>query len=177
MLTPADINNKQFNTTRIREGYDQNEVDAFLDDVQAAFAVVSTAAARLEVENGNLKRIQANAENAITTQIPMTQAPSALAEKLLAAAQVAHDEHIAEAKAKADEIVREAGAQAARLVEEASAAAERLKNEGLTEKYRRNEELEAKASKLNEQILDLNDRGVRVKQALTAALGNMEGVS
>jgi len=33
MLTPADVRNKQFNTTRLRPGYDEDEVDAFLDEV------------------------------------------------------------------------------------------------------------------------------------------------
>jgi DivIVA domain-containing protein len=34
-LTPADVRNKQFSTTRLRPGYDEEEVDAFLDEVEA----------------------------------------------------------------------------------------------------------------------------------------------
>src|ERR1700731_3496039 len=34
-LTPADGRNKQFSTTRLRPGYDEEEVDAFLDEVEA----------------------------------------------------------------------------------------------------------------------------------------------
>src|SRR3954453_18951527 len=34
-LTPADVRNKQFRTTRLRPGYDEEEVDAFLDEVEA----------------------------------------------------------------------------------------------------------------------------------------------
>ena len=34
-LTPADVRNKQFSTTRPRPGYDEEEVDAFLDEVEA----------------------------------------------------------------------------------------------------------------------------------------------
>jgi DivIVA domain-containing protein len=34
-LTPADVRNKQFNTTRLRPGYDTQEVDAFLREVEA----------------------------------------------------------------------------------------------------------------------------------------------
>ena len=34
-LTPADVRNKQFSTTRLRPGYDEDEVDAFLDEVEA----------------------------------------------------------------------------------------------------------------------------------------------
>jgi DivIVA domain-containing protein len=34
-LTPADVRNKQFSTTRLRPGYDEEEVDTFLDEVEA----------------------------------------------------------------------------------------------------------------------------------------------
>src|ERR1043166_5525907 len=34
-LTPADVRNKAFSTTRLRPGYDEEEVDAFLDEVEA----------------------------------------------------------------------------------------------------------------------------------------------
>jgi DivIVA domain-containing protein len=34
-LTPPDVRNKQFSTTRLRPGYDEEEVDAFLDEIEA----------------------------------------------------------------------------------------------------------------------------------------------
>ncbi|WP_129312302.1 DivIVA domain-containing protein [Streptomyces sp. L2] len=34
-LSPEDVRNKQFTTVRLREGYDEDEVDAFLDKVEA----------------------------------------------------------------------------------------------------------------------------------------------
>lgn len=34
-LTPADVRSKRFSTTRLRSGYDEEEVDAFLDEVEA----------------------------------------------------------------------------------------------------------------------------------------------
>jgi DivIVA domain-containing protein len=34
-LTPEDVRNKQFSTTRLRPGYDEEEVDDFLDQVEA----------------------------------------------------------------------------------------------------------------------------------------------
>src|ERR1700690_904944 len=34
-LPPADVRNKHFSTTRLRPGYDEEEVDAFLDEVEA----------------------------------------------------------------------------------------------------------------------------------------------
>src|SRR6201985_2398084 len=47
-LTPADGRNKQFRTTRLRPGYDEEEVDAFLDEVEAELA-------RLIQENEELR--------------------------------------------------------------------------------------------------------------------------
>src|SRR3954454_8002276 len=34
-LTPEDVQKKQFSTVRFKEGYDEEEVDAFLDEVEA----------------------------------------------------------------------------------------------------------------------------------------------
>jgi len=34
-LTSADVRNKQFSTTRLRPGYDEEEVDAFLDEIES----------------------------------------------------------------------------------------------------------------------------------------------
>ena len=34
-LTPEEVRNKQFTTVRLREGYDEDEVDAFLDEIEA----------------------------------------------------------------------------------------------------------------------------------------------
>ncbi|MBO0819704.1 MAG: DivIVA domain-containing protein [Nocardiopsaceae bacterium] len=47
-LTPTDVRNKQFSTTRLRPGYDEEEVDAFLDEVEAELD-------RLIQENGELR--------------------------------------------------------------------------------------------------------------------------
>src|SRR5438046_10763639 len=34
-LTPEDVANKQFTSTRLKPGYDETEVDEFLDEVEA----------------------------------------------------------------------------------------------------------------------------------------------
>lgn len=171
MLTPADIDNKQFATTRLKEGYDQDEVDGFLDGVKTDYEFLQQQVARLEEENRVLRRKDEYNAAASTTVLPVAApAPSAIIEKMLAAAETAAREHEAEARVRADEIVREAGAQSARTVEEAQAAAERIKSEGLAEKYRRVEELDAKAKRLEQDVADLNGRGQQVQRALKAAL-------
>ncbi len=54
-LTPADVRNKQFTTTRLRPGYDEEEVDGFLDEVE-------TELDRLIQENEELRSKLAECE-------------------------------------------------------------------------------------------------------------------
>jgi DivIVA domain-containing protein len=56
-LTPEDVRNKQFTTVRLREGYDEDEVDAFLDEVEAELT-------RLLRENEDLRAKLATATRA-----------------------------------------------------------------------------------------------------------------
>ena len=171
MLSPADINDKQFATTRLKEGYDQQDVDDFLDRVQADYARLDDYAKRLEADNAVLRRkLAASSSEAPTAALPVAAPPSAIAERLLAAAEVAAEEHKDAAKVEADEIVREAGAKGAKIVEEAAEAAERLKSEGLAEKYRKIDELEAKERKLTAVVDKLVADGSQVRRALQAAV-------
>src|SRR6478736_6659617 len=54
-LTPEDVVNKRFNPTKFREGYDQDEVDDFLDEVVVELR-------RLNQENEELRQRLAAAE-------------------------------------------------------------------------------------------------------------------
>ena len=56
-LTPEDVVNKRFQPTKFREGYDQDEVDDFLDEVVAELR-------RLGAENDELRQRLASAESA-----------------------------------------------------------------------------------------------------------------
>ena len=47
-LTPEDVQNKEFTTVRLREGYDMQEVDEFLDEVEAELS-------RMHRENEELR--------------------------------------------------------------------------------------------------------------------------
>jgi DivIVA domain-containing protein len=66
-LTPEDVRNKQFTTVRLREGYDEDEVDAFLDEVE-------TELRRLIRENDELRAKLAAATRAASSA-PATTAP------------------------------------------------------------------------------------------------------
>lgn len=47
-LTPKDVHEKQFSTVKMRTGYDMDEVDTFLDEVESAIG-------QLQTENDDLK--------------------------------------------------------------------------------------------------------------------------
>ncbi|HSF26220.1 MAG TPA: DivIVA domain-containing protein, partial [Actinomycetes bacterium] len=57
-LTPEDVANKQFSSVRLREGYDMEEVDQFLDDVEQEIA-------RLLRENDDLRGRLSASERAV----------------------------------------------------------------------------------------------------------------
>ncbi|MEU0516276.1 DivIVA domain-containing protein [Streptosporangium sp. NPDC006007] len=73
-LTPADVRNKQFSTTRLRPGYDEEEVDAFLDEVESELD-------RLIQENEELR---AKLTECLRGKVPggmgMAMAPAPIAE-------------------------------------------------------------------------------------------------
>lgn len=168
-MDPRVIEEKQFGVTRIKEGYNQDEVDDFLDLVAADHRQLQQQVARLQQENEILRRRPTEAP---TMNIP--QPPSVVAEKLLQAAEEAARNYEAEAKVKADEIVREAGAQGARVVEEAQAAAEKIKSEGLAEKYRRNEELDRKHAETASLVDGLTARGREMRTALSEMVARLD---
>src|SRR5258705_13612317 len=57
-LTPEDVVNKRFNPTKFREGYDQDEVDDFLDEVVVELR-------RLNQENEELRQRLIGADSRI----------------------------------------------------------------------------------------------------------------
>ncbi|UCR89775.1 DivIVA domain-containing protein [Mycetocola spongiae] len=134
-LTPEDVVNKQFQQTKFREGYDQDEVDDFLDEVVVELR-------RLVQENQELtERLKAaeagaGAPKSATAPIAAVPAPvSAVAaaapaasgddaessSSLLQLARRLHDEHVKEGTEKRDALIAEGHATAARVVAETEA--------------------------------------------------------
>ncbi|MFF2389969.1 DivIVA domain-containing protein [Agromyces sp. NPDC058064] len=146
-LTPEDVVNKRFQATKFREGYDQDEVDDFLDEVVVELR-------RLNQENDELRQRVAAAEAraAEAAQAPApaapapaavytepaappptvavpTQAPAVQSEldeqtsttNLLQLARRLHEEHVREGIEKRDALIAEGHATAARVVAEAEA--------------------------------------------------------
>ncbi|GAA2174996.1 DivIVA domain-containing protein [Agrococcus versicolor] len=141
-LTPDDIVNRTFETTRFRDGYDQDEVDNFLDEIVAEFRALTTEKERLEAR---VAELESGAPAATTAEVapvasapapepePVVEAPAPAAqaapetpsssvspEGLLALAQRVHDEHVAEGQRRKDELVAQAETQAAEVEEAAT---------------------------------------------------------
>ncbi|MDT1990590.1 DivIVA domain-containing protein [Micrococcus luteus] len=134
-LSWEDVVNKQFQPTKFREGYDQTEVDDFLDEIVAEFKRLIALNEQLESENAEL-RAGAAAAAAPAADTPEAAAtPSSVEEPaaapeaadaaatsaagVLAMAQRLHDEHVAAGEQRSTELVAEAEATAARLVSDA----------------------------------------------------------
>ena len=147
-LTPEDVVNKRFQATKFREGYDQDEVDDFLDEVVVELR-------RLNGENEELRQrlSAAEARAAEAAKAPAAAAPAAAAvytepaappptvavpmqqpvsqqsdfdeqastTNLLQLARRLHEEHVREGVEKRDALIAEGHATAARVVAEAEA--------------------------------------------------------
>jgi DivIVA domain-containing protein len=154
-LTPADVHNVVFKKPPIgKRGYDEDEVDAFLDVVEAELA-------RLIEENNELtSRIAAYdgktpppptvvtlpAEAQVAIQPEPAAKPAAApvsgtdshvhAARLLGLAQETADRLTAEAAAEAESTLSSARAESERLLAEATSESERLRTEAAAESER-----------------------------------------
>lgn len=70
LLTAEDVLNKKFQATRMREGYDQDEVDDFLDEVVETFAKYEQEAHELKARLAAAERRVAELENAPPAEAP-----------------------------------------------------------------------------------------------------------
>ncbi|MDQ0211247.1 cell division protein [Arthrobacter sp. SRS-W-1-2016] len=92
-LTPEDVVNKRFQPTKFREGYDQDEVDDFLDEIVVELR-------RLNQENDELRKKLGEGGNAV----PASAASAPVVEKVPAPVKADKDAQAkAEAEAKAAE--------------------------------------------------------------------------
>jgi len=164
-LTPADVHNVAFKKPPIgKRGYDEDEVDAFLDLVEAEFA-------RLIEENAEL-RSSADAgaaepggpEERAGEQTPVSSSPAAAAApgdelgqatRMLALATETADRHVSEAKTKSDKLLKDAQSTSEKLLSEAKTKSEQQLGEAKT----KSEELLSDAKTRSETI----DRDSRTK--------------
>ncbi|RBY85590.1 DivIVA domain-containing protein [Blastococcus sp. TF02A-30] len=139
-LTPADVHNVVFKKPPIgKRGYDEDEVDAFLDVVEAELA-------RLIEENNELRsgagsrggarvdeRPEPPAPAPAVVQAPPVQQPreddSARASRMLALATETADRYVNEAKAQAEQMLGSAKTNSERMMTEARTKSEQMVTE------------------------------------------------
>jgi len=109
VLRAEDVHDKQFKLVRNSTGYDMDEVDAFLDDVQAEITRLGD-----ELQEVSDKLAAAASE-------PRAENPSAAAARILEMAQRTADEYVADARSKADGMVSEAEKAARKSVKKLEA--------------------------------------------------------
>lgn len=113
-LTPEDVVNKRFQPTKFREGYDQDEVDDFLDEIVVELR-------RLNQENDELRKKLAES-GAGTPASSAAAAP--VVEKVPAPVKAEKDDRAkAEAEAKAAEVAKAAELAKKKEAEQAAAPA------------------------------------------------------
>jgi DivIVA domain-containing protein len=95
-LSPQDVHDKQFKLVRNSTGYDMDEVDSFLDEVEAEVARLTDELAI------------AREQLAATAPVPEAAGTSAAAARILEMAQRTADEYVAEARRTADAMVTDA---------------------------------------------------------------------
>jgi DivIVA domain-containing protein len=157
-LTPADVRNKQFSTTRLRPGYDEEEVDAFLDEVEVELDRLIQENEELRAKLAECMRGGKTAMSALNSPLtehePDLMAPEPMmpeperrpepammsmapppednmdtAARVLALAQQTADQAIADARREADETLGRARRQAEQITSDARARAESLERD------------------------------------------------
>lgn len=149
-LTPNDVLNKQFATTRLKEGYDQDEVDDFLDEVLAEFqrliaendklkaqlaAAPAAAAIGSAGDSGEADSLRAQLAAAqqqateLQSQLEQVKEQSGAIDGMgsaeyLQLARRVHEEHVREGVVKRDQLIAEGQEQAQTLISEAQTKAE-----------------------------------------------------
>ena len=126
-LLPEDILSKRFLTTKFREGYDQDEVDDFLDEVVLEFRRVVT-------ENQDLKASGSESGPSLSAPakaVPLPEATNPVSDgslegtdsskSIIELAQKLHEDHVRDGQVKRDQLVRDGQEQAARLIRDADA--------------------------------------------------------
>ena len=116
-LTASDVANKQFTTVKLREGYNMEEVDSFLDEVEAELGRLHR-----EIDDLTAGRCRRGAPIAAPAPVEVVVAPAPVpvpapaaaptdaAVRMLELAQKTADEHVNAAKAEAERILADARA-------------------------------------------------------------------
>ena len=141
-LTPADVHNVVFKKPPIgKRGYDEDEVDAFLDVVEAELARLIEENNDLRASGGGQRADERPAEQAPLTAAAAPPPPpanppanpreddSVRASRMLSLARETAERYVNEAKGQADQMVTSAKSNSERMLAEARTKSEQMVNE------------------------------------------------
>jgi DivIVA domain-containing protein len=179
LLTAEDVLNKAFSKTKYREGFDQDEVDDFLDEVANTIAQLTAERDEAVARAGSgAPAAAAPVEAAPVTSaggVPGTTGLLAAATEpgaanptgMLAMAQKLHDEYVQAGEAERD-----------RIVDEAHSAADQIRERADEDAKSRMDELAGERVDLEGRIDDLRrferDYRARLKAYLENLLGDLD---
>lgn len=180
LLTEDDVVNKTFADTKPRQiGYNQDEVDDFLDEVAATIKELTDERDKLRKELDEARARIGELESAAGAPAEGAPAQAAApapaessgqpqsAEGLLALAQRVHDEYVTNGREEGDRILAEANAESTRIIREA----EDQHNRTLTQLEQERSLIERKISELRDFERDYRSR---MKSYLESLLHNVE---
>ena len=206
LLTAEDVLNKKFQATRMREGYDQDEVDDFLDEVVETFAKYEQENHELKARLAAAERRVAELENAPAPAVaaPEAEEPQAPAEpepvqpavpaqpaaqpaaQAAAPAQKQSEPEsatgmLALAQKLHDDYVQAGNEEHDRIIGEAKREAEQIVGEAKQEQERTRNELEQERSMLERKIDELRvferDYRTRMRSYLEKLLSEVDSKS
>jgi DivIVA domain-containing protein len=171
-LTPQDVHSKVFGPTRFRRGYDETEVDAFLDEVEAELLRLhreldelrSQVGARTGTDEAALDQDGSQPVIAAPGESPAWTGTTADAAQAAArSAGKGGGEHLEQQVARtlvlaqraADEAVRDAEQQAEQLRTAAQTEAERIRREAEKQAEQKRSELERTRSAAEDEVEQL----------------------
>lgn len=203
LLTADDVLNKKFQPTKFREGYDQDEVDDFLDEVVNTLSTLQNENEELKAKLAAAERRIAELTSGEQTAAP-APAPAEAAEAEAEAAPEAEQEQtfappaapaapaaeagdeptsaagmLALAQRLHDEYVNNGKQEGERILHEARTEAERIVREAEEQHNRTLAQLEQERSLLERKIDELRvferDYRTRLKSYLESLLADVEG--
>lgn len=177
-LTPDDLLTKRFEETRFRDGYDQEEVDEFLDEIAAQWRELLAERDHLAAEVEQVKAgapaegaapaaaaapAESEAEQAAVVDAGAAPkgdfSPSAdSSASLLAMAQRLHDEHVLAGETRRDELIAEAESKRDELITTAKSNAEKIDTDAQNRKQQLADEFEITKGELEQERADLQEK-------------------
>ncbi|MCJ7826807.1 MAG: DivIVA domain-containing protein [Demequinaceae bacterium] len=166
LLTAEDVREKQFSKTKYREGFDQDEVDDFLDTVADSIEQLTVERDRLRTEISTLEERGPDLSAEFLRAATDTANPPS-PQSMLAMAQKLHDEYVRSGQEEKERIIFDAKSEADRIKARAEREAQdRLQNIG------------ADRAELERKIDDLRrferDYRARLKTYLENLLGDLD---